>query len=48
MATPRAALAASLATLGKRIEEHYGTPQIVEWALDRDGHAWLLQSGALA
>ena len=38
----------TLATLGKRIEEHYGTPQIVEWALDRDGHAWLLQSGALA
>jgi pyruvate, water dikinase len=33
-----------IATLGRRIEEHYGKPQDTEWAYDDDGHAWMLQS----
>jgi pyruvate,water dikinase len=32
-----------LARLGTRVEDHYGTPQDMEWAYDRDG-LWLLQS----
>jgi pyruvate,water dikinase len=43
-----------VAELGVRIEEHYGTPQDTEWAVDPDGAIWMLQSrpvtasGALA
>jgi pyruvate,water dikinase len=33
-----------IATLGNRIEEHYGTPQDTEWCYDPDGKAWMLQS----
>jgi pyruvate, water dikinase len=33
-----------IATLGKRIEEHYGTAQDTEWCYDADGVAWMLQS----
>jgi len=33
-----------LAKLGTRIEEHYGTPQDTEWAIDNDGEVWLLQA----
>jgi pyruvate,water dikinase len=36
--------AVALAGLGRRIEEHYGAPQDTEWAIDRDGVTWLLQS----
>jgi pyruvate,water dikinase len=32
-----------LATLGLRLEEHFGAPQDVEWAV-REGHAYILQS----
>jgi len=35
--------AVALARLGLRLEEHYGSPQDVEWAVDRDGAAVLLQ-----
>ena len=34
----------AVATLGKRIEEHYGSPQDTEWAFDADGTVWMLQS----
>ncbi len=34
----------AVAELGRRIEEHYGTPQDTEWAFDRDGTLWMLQS----
>jgi pyruvate,water dikinase len=34
----------TLAELGERIERHYDSPQVVEWALDRDGRTWVLQS----
>ena len=33
----------SLVALGERVEEHYGTPQDVEWAI-RDGEIYMLQS----
>jgi pyruvate, water dikinase len=33
-----------LAELGRRIEEHYGSPQDTEWAYDPEGDAWMLQS----
>ncbi len=33
-----------VATLGKRIEQHYGSPQDTEWAFDADGTVWMLQS----
>jgi pyruvate,water dikinase len=33
-----------LARLGLRIEEHYGTPQDIEWALDGEGGLWIVQS----
>jgi pyruvate,water dikinase len=33
-----------VAELGRRIEEHYGSPQDTEWAFDTEGTAWMLQS----
>jgi pyruvate,water dikinase len=33
-----------LAELGRRIEEHYGSPQDTEWAYDPEGSVWMLQS----
>lgn len=33
-----------IASFGQRIEEHYGTPQDVEWAIDGSGKCWILQS----
>ncbi len=35
---------AELAAVGARLESHFGSPQDVEWAHDRDGSLWLLQS----
>ncbi len=34
----------AVASLGKRIEQHYGSPQDTEWAFDADGTVWMLQS----
>jgi len=36
-----------LASWGVRIEEHFGTPQDVEWATDEAGNCWILQSRSL-
>ena len=36
--------ARALAELGRRIEEHYGSPQDVEWAFDPEGAIWILQA----
>ncbi len=36
-----------LVRTGRRVEEALGGPQDVEWALDRDGTLWLLQSRAI-
>lgn len=33
-----------LVEVGKRIERHFGAPQDVEWAFDRDGELFVLQS----
>jgi pyruvate,water dikinase len=33
-----------LRVLGARLQEHFGSPQDVEWAIDRQGELWLLQS----
>jgi pyruvate,water dikinase len=38
---------ATLADYASRIEEHYGTPQDIEWALDRGGRILLLQTRPL-
>ncbi len=38
---------ATLAEHASRIEEHYGTPQDIEWALDRQGRILLLQTRPL-
>jgi len=35
---------AAVADLGRRIEQHYGSPQDTEWAFDPDGALWMLQS----
>jgi pyruvate,water dikinase len=35
---------AALARMAKRIERHYGRPQDIEWAIDRHGALFLLQS----
>jgi len=35
---------AAVAELGRRIEDHYGSPQDTEWAFDPDGALWMLQS----
>ncbi|HLM87371.1 MAG TPA: phosphoenolpyruvate synthase [Solirubrobacteraceae bacterium] len=34
----------AVAELGRRIEEHYGSPQDTEWTFDPDGALWMLQS----
>lgn len=33
-----------LVELGKKIENYYGSPQDIEWAIDKDGKIWVLQS----
>ncbi|MBK5218352.1 MAG: phosphoenolpyruvate synthase [Thermoleophilia bacterium] len=33
-----------IAALGIRIEDHYSAPQDTEWAIDRTGSIWMLQS----
>ncbi|GAA3738866.1 pyruvate,water dikinase [Spinactinospora alkalitolerans] len=33
-----------LRAAGERLQRHFGAPQDVEWAYDRDGTLWLLQS----
>jgi len=33
-----------LAAIGARIEEHFGRPQDIEWAIDRMGKLWIVQS----
>ena len=38
----------ALAELGARLEQHFGSPQDVEWALDKGGKIWVLQSSPLA
>jgi len=35
---------ARLWQVGGRLQEHFGSPQDVEWAIDHDGALWLLQS----
>ncbi|WP_047870358.1 PEP/pyruvate-binding domain-containing protein [Nocardiopsis sp. RV163] len=35
---------AVLHAAGERLQRHFGSPQDVEWALDRDGTPWILQS----
>jgi phosphohistidine swiveling domain-containing protein len=34
----------ALAALGGRVEAHFGAPQDIEWAIDKDGRLWLTQS----
>jgi pyruvate,water dikinase len=34
----------ALAALGDRVENAFGSPQDIEWAIDRGGHPWLTQS----
>ncbi len=34
----------TIADLGRRIEQHYGSAQDTEWAFDDEGSAWMLQS----
>jgi phosphohistidine swiveling domain-containing protein len=34
----------ALARLGHRVEEHFGSPQDIEWAIDVDGTLWLTQA----
>ncbi len=36
--------ASAIAELGRRVEQHYGSPQDTEWAFDADGKLWMLQS----
>lgn len=33
-----------LVKLGKSIEEHYKSPQDIEWTIDKEGKIWILQS----
>ncbi|MEV7624864.1 PEP/pyruvate-binding domain-containing protein [Actinoplanes sp. NPDC089786] len=40
----RAAAPADLAAVGERVQRHFGAPQDIEWARDRDGTLWLLQA----
>jgi pyruvate,water dikinase len=37
----------ALADVGRRLERHFGSPQDVEWALDKDGRLIVLQSRPL-
>ncbi|MFQ6759126.1 MAG: pyruvate, water dikinase [Deltaproteobacteria bacterium] len=39
--------AAELAATGVRLEEHFGTPQDIEWSIDRCGLLYILQSRPL-
>lgn len=41
------AQAAELAAMGVRLEEHFGTPQDIEWSIDRSGLLYILQSRPL-
>jgi pyruvate,water dikinase len=34
----------ALVAIGKRVEEHYGVAQDIEWAITPDGHVFVLQS----
>ncbi len=34
----------ALATLGDRVERHFGSPQDTEWAIDAGGAIWLTQA----
>jgi phosphohistidine swiveling domain-containing protein len=34
----------ALWALGERLQRHFGAPQDIEWATDRDGALWVLQS----
>ncbi len=36
--------ARELASFGRTIEQHYGSPQDTEWAIERNGTIWMLQS----
>ena len=38
----------TLAQWGLSLEDHYHTPQDVEWVLDQDDRLWIVQSRALA
>ncbi|GAA1109662.1 PEP/pyruvate-binding domain-containing protein [Nocardiopsis metallicus] len=38
---------AALRALGERLQARFGSPQDVEWAVDRDGTLWVLQSRAI-
>lgn len=35
---------AALKEIGRKVERHYGRPQDIEWAIDRSGNIFLLQS----
>lgn len=35
--------AIALAALAAKMEAHYGSPRDIEWAIDRDGHIYILQ-----
>jgi len=39
--------AAELAAIAVRLEEHFGTPQDIEWSIDRAGQLYILQSRPL-
>ena len=39
--------AAELGAIGVRLEEHFGTPQDIEWSIDRSGLLYILQSRPL-
>ncbi|MBU4117431.1 MAG: pyruvate, water dikinase [Proteobacteria bacterium] len=39
--------AAELAAIGVRLEEHFGTPQDIEWSIDQSGLLYILQSRPL-
>ncbi|MCX5876479.1 MAG: PEP-utilizing enzyme [Deltaproteobacteria bacterium] len=39
--------AAELAAIGVRLEDHFGTPQDIEWSIDRSGLLYILQSRPL-
>jgi len=38
---------AELVRLGIMIEDHFGSPQDVEWVMDKEGKSWILQSRRL-